>query len=31
MSRVVIGLAVCAVLTARRGQRHFREGFFGDE
>src|SRR5689334_7954849 len=31
MSRVVIGLAARAVLTATRGQRLFREGFFGDE
>jgi hypothetical protein len=31
MSRVVIGLAVCTVLTATRGQRLFREEIFGDE
>jgi hypothetical protein len=28
---VVVGLAVYAFLIATRGQRLFREGFFGDE
>jgi hypothetical protein len=31
MSRVVIGLAVCSVFTATRGQRLFREASFRDE
>jgi hypothetical protein len=31
MSRVVIGLAVCAVLTATCDQRLFREAIVGDE
>jgi hypothetical protein len=31
MALVVIGLAVYAFFTATRGQRLFREGFFGDE
>ena len=31
MALVIVGLAGYAFFTATRGQRLFREGFFGDE